>query len=61
MALNFCSETITYCFEIIVTNSLNLKMLFATRPWASTDLKNYRNFNLKKQLEWQLTMTLLAD
>ena len=31
-ALNFCSGTIAYCFEMIVTSSLNLKMLFATRP-----------------------------
>ena len=27
--LNFCSGTINYCLEIIVTSSLNLKMFFA--------------------------------
>ena len=27
-ALNFCSGTTTYCFETIVTSSLNLKMFF---------------------------------
>ena len=31
-ALNFCSGTITYYFEIIVTSSLYLKVVFTTRP-----------------------------
>ena len=31
-ALNFCSGTITSCFEIIVTSSLYLKVVFTTRP-----------------------------
>ena len=41
-ALNFFSRTITYCFEIIVTSSLNLKIFFATRPWTAFTVHQIR-------------------
>ena len=44
-ALNFCSGTITYCFEtivIIVTSSLHLKMFFATQPCPLKSIRVFR-------------------